>query len=663
MKKMKKNIISKILTLVFSIILYTSLVNAVADFNATPTSFNLNAQTSEAGSGTVTIENTGDENLNITITKADLSSGDNTITLTLSETSITQLAPAETEDITFTYTTGTQAGTYAGSLSITDGNKTENIPIALLVESQVTGPSLIFENEGSILEIVAELGEEERKSFTLLNNGNETLTNIRFELEDLDGDDDRIRTRDVEFNGDEVGDYEISRLTPGESDRIRISVDVDDGIDVDDYRGDLEIRADRPNGETYRKTFTLKVMTESDDEDVYIKENSGDVIRNELIIIAEPGEIIDDYEIVIRNDGSGNINDLYLQLDGDLEEEKSSNIIRQEDIEFSPNPFDIDDRDEERIEVIIEIPEDTPTGDYIADLELRSASGKKLDEIIIRVKVVGDIYFSDIEIPEKVNPGDSLDIKVTVRNQGSKIYRNVKITATLFDIQFGSGDITRSTSTFLLTSGSEKEQTLRFSIPEDARDGEAILEIKVDYDSETLYELESVNIQRLLNNIVIDSYSINPRTVQCDKQVFTYIKFRNLGQFDRDVQVKTEIVGTNIETSSSTFELGVDDIDQQNLILDVSTLEPGTYTVAQKIIYAGGLFVKKESQLSVLECNENGGSGVIIKPINETQDNVTEPETDDTINLFGNPVEKTTVYLGSGLAFVVVLIVIGLFLI
>jgi uncharacterized membrane protein len=405
-------------------------------------------------------------------------------------------------------------------------------------------------------------------------------------------------------------------------------------------------------------------MTESDEEDVFIETFSGDVRSSELIVFAEPGDSIDDYEIVVKNDGSGRVNDLRLRVDGDLEAENSENTIPAGNIEFSPNPFDVDDRDEEDIEFLIDIPDDQPTGDYLADIELVSASGKKLDDILLRVKVIGDIYISDLDVPESVEIGENYNVAVTVKNQGNKVYRNVKITGTLFDVEYGNGDIIESSSSFILNSGDNKEIDLRFAIPDDAQDGDATLEIKVSYDGEELYELESVSIERPTNNIIIDSYGINPRVAQCDKQLFAFIKFRNLGKFDKDIKVSTEIIGTNIIQSSQTYELGVDDIDQQNMVLDISNLEGGEYKVVQKITTSGQT-LRKESDFRVINCS-SGSPGVDINPINNTSGNQTGNVTDngeDKIDLFGTQIDKTKIYLGAGLIFVIALIIIGLFLV
>lgn len=667
---MKANKGYRLIGLLIGVLISLTLVNADGDFDISPDFYDISKDVNVNHTFPITINNTGNESLNFTISKIDLVNGSDVIELNLSNTTIVNLTQGNVTQINVSYNSGSVEGVFNGQVNIDGVVKEMNISIQLTVvdsgDNNGTNddePSLSFEDEGSTLEINAELGEEEREYFTIINDGDEILEDITIDIDDLEGRDDEIRVNDIEIDRDDVDEFEISRLNPEDTQQIRILVDVDDDIDVDYYSGDLTISAQRPNGDTYERTFTLRVVTESDEGDVYIEPYSGDVRDSELILFGEQDEIIDNYEIVIRNDGKGRVNDLRLQLDDDLEAINSGNTISKSDVHFFPNSVDIDDRDIEEIEVEVDIPDNQATGEYLADVELISSSGKKLDTILLRVKVVGDIYISEIISDDSVTVGNTHEVKVKVKNQGNKIYRNIKVTGTLFSVDFGNSDIVESSSSFILDSGSERDVNLRFSIPKDAQDKNAVLEIKVNYDGEEFYELEDVNIERPINNVVIDSFTVNPRVAKCDDNIYTYIKFRNLGKYDRNVQVAAEIVDTNIKKTSSNYNLRVDEIKQENMNLDISNLEAGDYTLVQRVTY-NGLLIQESTDITILECNE-GSTDIDFEPINDTQTNETIDDKidDDKILLFGNPVDKIKVYLGSGIVFVTALIVIGLFLI
>ena len=303
-------------------------------------------------------------------------------------------------------------------------------------------------------------------------------------------------------------------------------------------------------------------------------------------------------------------------------------------------------------------------GNYFANIRVESSSGELYDDLRLKVKVIGDVYIKAITFDEKIDQGDDLDVNVVVKNQGSQLYRNVKISATLFDADSGNTDIHESSSTFLLDVGQEKNESLKFQLPEDASDGSHTLEIRVDFGDEQIVEVEDVIISRPLHNIIVDSFAINPGSAKCSDDVYTYIKVKNLGKYDEDIKVTSQIEGTNQIKTTSSFELGVDEVTQKNLVLNVEGLAPGEYKVVQRVTYSSNLFIKKESTLRVNPCDEV--PGVIVKPINDSMTNQTDSNSDNAddgvVKLFGKEIEKTTAYLGAGVGIVFILIIFALFL-
>jgi hypothetical protein len=152
------------------------------------------------------------------------------------------------------------------------------------------------------------------------------------------------------------------------------------------------------------------------------------------------------------------------------------------------------------------------------------------------------------------------------------------------------------------------------------------------------------------------SSGINPAVVSCGEQTYTFIKLQNLGQFSESVKLTSQITGTSIGQQTSIVDLEVDQSLQKNFVLDTKSLAPGKYVVETTISYNYGQLIKKSSDLLVQPCS-NATVGLIVKPTNTT----ITPENKTGINLFGTQVSTGTVWLGGGVGFVTLLIVISLF--
>ena len=665
---MKK--IMNLIWIITSMLLVLTMVNAAQDFTISTNSVTETVIQSTTESTILTITNTGDESINLTITENNLVDGANTITLNSDITTVTNLAAGAIQDLDITFDSGTTAGIYVGSIVVANTQNTSQsttTTFTITVSDLVNEPSVMIKDYGSTVTMILNVDDSsERESFYIVNNGNSTITDIEIDIDRLDGGDDDIDNDDIEINGEpgdetyKLNDEESSSfsLAPEEEYKFSINIDIPSNLDVDDYKGDLTISYN-VGSTSFSEDFTFKVIAESDNEDVFIDQSSLYVLDGVMLITAEEGENVDDYGFTITNDNSYDVTDIRLQLDGDLQEESSSKTIPASAVTFNPSgSFDIYDRDDEDVDVEIIVPDEQSTGTYIAEVELISSTGKTLDTITLKVKITGDIYIKTIEFDETAKPGDSVDVEITVKNQGSTIYRTAKITGSLFDVDSGNSDIHESSSTFILDTNEEKTEILRFKLPEDASDGDHTLEIMVTFGGNEITELETIRIERPTTNIVIDSFAINPRVVECNDEIYSYIKFRNLGKYDLDVKVKSDILGTNVYEESSLFELNVDDIEQTNHILDISTLEAGTYTVEHKITY-NGLSKKETSTLTVIECKDTT-VGIDVKEIDTSNNNMNASNT--TFKIFGNEVSKNTAYLGSGLGLIILLIAGTLFL-
>jgi hypothetical protein len=319
----------------------------------------------------------------------------------------------------------------------------------------------------------------------------------------------------------------------------------------------------------------------------------------------------------------------------------------------------------------VDIPDDQAPGTYTGTIELDDSQGDKLDEIDLELRVVGDVFLSDIsgidtaDSDTSYNPGDTVNIELDVNNEGSTEFRNVRVEGILFDVDISNSDITETTNSFFLDAGDNVERTLRFNLPEDAQDGTITLELRLSYGDQSVTEIETITVERPETDISIESHGINPSLATCDTTLFTFMRLQNLGRFDEDVKITTSIEDTNIQQESGLFEMNVDESSQENMNLNIENLEPGSYTVVQRVSYGNGLFKKRESSLTIQECRDR--TGVDIDPINETNTtgnqtgNGDDSNSDDSVTLFGQEMSETTAYLASGLAAVILLIIVSLF--
>lgn len=655
-----------ILGLVIGFLVAITMVSAAQSFSVSPTSFSESKTAGASGSGTITINNTGSESINLSLTKTNLASGSNSITLSISSSSVTNLASSSTSTVTYSYsTTSSQsAGTYAASIVVQNAqnsSQTSTIPITVVLSANsssstsnnVSGASIVIVNhdDDDTLELSGEVDENIDKSFRFKNIGNTSLNVNSISFTNLEGDDDDIDSDEIDIDDDSF-DLDI-----GDTQKVVIEIDIPDDVAPDTYEGTM--RVSTTQGYIFNYTISLEVT--ADDLDVFFVDNGADARSRVLEMIGEAGETVDNYEVLIENDGNIDLQDMYLEVEDALEEEFTSNTIPVSAISFNPSTIDIDGGDDDTVEVKVSIPETQSSGTYYGDLRVKTSDGEELDKMTLKVKVIGDIYIKSIELDNEVTPGDVLEVIVEVANQASKVQQNVKVSGRLEDIDSINSDITDTTSTFLIDSKESREQRLRFKIPDDATDGSHTLEITVTFDDDELVEVEEVIVNRPTYKISVDSFTITPAIAKCDVDLYTFTKVKNLGKYEDDVKITAEIKDTGIKAESSLFELEVDEQIQRNLRLDISSLEPGVYTVTEKISYGSSTFEKKETQFRVVECSDTVGIDVKpIEPINET--NTTTPVS-SKVTILGNEMEKTTAILAGTTVAVFGFIVLALFFI
>ena len=693
-KMANKNRFIKIISLMLITIFAIISVNASANFTLNTSSIVENLNISTTYSNSIRVTNTGNKTLNLTITKVDLKNGTKTIPLNLDKTSISNLSPGNFSDILVNLTTGTDTGNYSGLINVSN---TENNSLSKIViyhisvinsssnnssssnttenntnSNETTSESVSFlDFPGTLTMNISVDDSSDRAIFYLVNNENKSITNVSFDLSSrFEGSDDNIDDNDFEINGekgydtyDYNDDWDLKSISPGSKYKLTLDLDIPSHLDTGNYWGKI-IVSYTLNGKKYTKAFTLKIIATSDQSDTEIEQNSAYVRNGILKVTVDEGESINDIYFKVENNEGYDEKDLRVALDGDLREVDTGKIMDKSVVSFNPDTFDLFENDEKNIYVKINLPENQTSGTYTANIKLYSSSGEVLDKIELDIQVIGDVYIKSINYNNNVKPGDYVDVNVDIVNNVGTIQRNVKVSGTLFSFGSTESDIYEDSPTFLLEGNSEKIETLRFDIPDDELDGSHTLQIEVMYGDQQIFKVVNLNVVRPSHKIDIESSNINPVNAKCDdSNLYTYLKIKNLGKYDENVRITTEIKGTGISKESNEIDLDVNEETEKTANLDISNLKPGTYEVDQIVHYANVFETTSKRTLTIENCSTNN---LNLKTINETvlnNYNESSQNLNNTVNIFGENINETTAYLGAGVGIVFILIIVLLLLI
>ncbi len=593
---MKKIAISTFMGALLGILLSLALVSAAANFTVT-LSISKSVDFSNSEAFSVTVSNIGDEELDIRFKIANPKNGSKTIKLTPTPSSVNDLEAGDTSNVVFVYTAPSTEGVYIGSITFRSRtNSSLNATTLVNLSVRESGSSVLTledDNENDILEMEGEIDEEDSHTFRIKNKGQIDLENVRVEFSDLEGLDSGDNIDRDEISIDDSNDKKFD-LRAGRSRSIRIDIDVPRDIRGDIYEGTMTVSSDQ----LADVEFDIELDVGGGNEEIDIDET---IIK----VRGETGDSVSNVEFEVINNGNIRVDNIEFELDGDFEERFSDRTLPKSIVSFHPSSVDLDVDEEDDVEVIIDIPTDTPSGTYSAKIRAVSEIGnKRYDDLTLELRVTSDLYIkTPVVVPETVVPGQNLNVEVVIVNSGSRFEDNIRVTGKLRNVDIDNSDIIESNSPFDLDSNSEHSEFLRFHIPEGARDGTHTLEVRVRYDDGDLVELEDVEIRRANHNIKIESYGVTPGVVKCGGTVFSFMKVKNLGRFDEKVQFETEVVGEKIQVKSGLVDLYVDDSTQDNSALRLEGLDDGSYVVEQRVRF-NGLVETRTSNLRVTGCNK-----------------------------------------------------------
>ena len=644
-------------------------VFGVQSFSVSTNALSITTQVAQSGSETFTITNTGDENLNLILTQTTLQSGSNTISSSLDVSSIQNLENGSSSQITFSYGTSANSGTYDGNIVVTNTNnstQTQTISVSLIV-NQVTNSNSQIQivdsfNTNTVLTnlsfVIEDKGDTERVDFKIKNIGSTNLTNIRARVKvtsDDDFDDD-----DFEIEGNRYSSLDIDDLNIGGfSKDLEFEYISDDSIKAGSYSATLELYSN-DQSTVILLSIPIYVSIIARSEEAKISKMGEDVSGGVLSYTMDPGQTKTlDFEII--NSGVDDIRDLLVEVKEDLSEESSTKIFSKSQVEFSQSSsIDVHSSNDKKVRVKVTVPSNQDIGSYFGEIRLIDSEGDEIDTIELKIRVIDDIYINEITINGKIGgevsikPGAELKVEIDVVNEGATRTEDVQIYGEINNIA-GSTDLRENTNNFVLSGNSNIKEALYFEIPKRARDNLYEVEIRLEFGDNILVERKNFRVIRDEHKVIINTFGLNTKISQCRDSVDSFVTVENIGRKDETVLYKTNVKDTSV-SDSFEFKLGENEERSRAIKLDISNLVFGDYTVLHKITY-GNISAIEETSLKILECIDINKTNVDIRKIVEnTSSNRSENKT--TFEKLG--ANSTTFALGIGLVFLTVLLVIGI---
>ena len=601
-------------------------------FRISKTTLDLEVIEEEKGSGVFSITNTGQVELNLTLTSQPfVSAARDTIQTSLSTSNLV-LGVDETKQVHINYTAGDKRGSFVSSIAVVNP-KTSSVQTIYLYLNVVSRgkrltlvPSPTNDTEISTINfIIDEKGDSERSYFYIKNIGGTDLENLNVRVEIHERDD--FDEDDFEIDDERVSRFDLEDLDiDAVSSQIELEYISQDDIKAGEYRGSFEVYS---SSKTYL-SVPIYVTINPDEQDARINDDAEDVEDGVLKFRVEPGDS-QRLSLEIENLGIDRLTDLSIRLDDDLEEENTIANLSINSIAFSPSSSISvsDDGGSREVKVRVNVPDNQQAGVYHGRIELLDSEGDRLDEIEIEVKVIGDVYIDSITLNGEtssidIKPGDTIDVEVVVVNEGSRRIDDVQLEAQIRNIDDRSA--LREEEENLIISGQDTLiREFSFEIPSGARDAAYEVEVTLRYDGNTITERQAFNVERDEHNVIINTFGVDPRISRCRTSVSTFFSIENIGKRDEEVELKATI-RTGDTTLSNSIQVDIDKFGERfrSVDLDISDLQAGTYTVEQSIKYSG-ITKTEESILSVLECEEatieirqEDGDEVIIREVPST---------------------------------------------
>ncbi|MBU1203508.1 MAG: putative S-layer protein [Nanoarchaeota archaeon] len=272
----------------------------------------------------------------------------------------------------------------------------------------------------------------------------------------------------------------------------------------------------------------------------------------------------------------------------------------------------------------------TSTFNIEIDVEPQTCSdGRVSDGDFISGPTVGNIRV-EIDEPndgDDFKPGDTIEIKVDVKNEGSDDY-DVIVEAILYNID--TDEEVASVESDSEKVKEDKKQTfeLNLEIPSDEdldTDDTYMLYIKAyddgNEDEDCNYDSVGLDFKRNNYDVIIDSFDIAPQIASCGSIVSFKVGVLNIGEKDQDdVYIRLSAPSLGIDQQSSKFDLDDYSGNDNDMVTTFTFATPkdaseGEHPVEAFVYFRDGKSSKsKMGTLTLKSCQAQGSGATINAP-------------------------------------------------
>lgn len=205
---------------------------------------------------------------------------------------------------------------------------------------------------------------------------------------------------------------------------------------------------------------------------------------------------------------------------------------------------------------------------------------------------MGGLEITDIDLSEdKVKPGEEITIDVDIKN----ILSDLDINDVSVTIENDELDIDEEDEINEIKDGDKETISFTVTIDEQADEDTYTIDIRVEGEDDDGYDHEAfgtveLEVEREKHELLIDSASFSPATIDCGKSTELTIKLINIGRNDEDdvyIIIKNNELG--IEEKSEEFDVDKDDDQKESITIDIpENVKEKAYIFSIDVYYDDG---------------------------------------------------------------------------
>ena len=452
--------------------------------------------------------------------------------------------------------------------------------------------------------ITAIEGETKTTSFTITNDGNETLSNLAISLNSTSTLTDGTNTITINFN-----QTSIQNFLNQTSETITVNATIPSDFDIGTYKAIIDL-----NGDSITKTASFDIVVDpnvcsdgkkGNDFSVDIQNpDSGDDFK--------PGDLMD-IEADVSNDGS---DDMDVKVEAslwDMDKGKKIAYVRSDE-------QNIDEDSDETFNLELQLPYTGFDADNNYKLFVKAYESGNEDDNCNYESQSQNLELEDDEViiekftltPNIVNCGDQVTAAVDVLNIGTNDQDDVTVKILNTELK-----LDKSSSAFSLDqygdSDEDMTETFIFTIPETSQEKDYLITAAVYSDGPSNSQTQSLKImceaaQQTATTTTSTTGSLStPLTLRSasigSTLPFSYV-ITNPSAQSQTYSLELTPLGAWASPQSQTVTVGAGQASSFTLNVPISTnIAEGTYSASVKLLSSGKILDTKSLSVELLRSN------------------------------------------------------------